>query len=99
MNLFKAGPEGPEEVIDILFEAPGVRLEKITSFGHSSPEGFWYEQEENEWVSLIEGWARIDFADGRHVILKAGDHLLIPAYEGHRVAETSKPAIWLCLFA
>ncbi len=67
--------------------------------GDVSPAGFWYDQEETEWVSLLSGCALLEFS-GCIVFLERGDTLRIPAHKKHRVAATSvSPAcIWLCLF-
>lgn len=40
----------PEEYVEALFPEQGVLLERIISTGQSSPEGFWYDQERDEWV-------------------------------------------------
>ena len=58
MNLFENIPESaPEEVLTELLSAEGVRIERIVSFGQASPEGFWYDQIEDEWILLLEGSA------------------------------------------
>ena len=48
-----------EELIETLLSTPEVRIERIVSLGHSSPEGFWYDQEQNEWILLVQGAARL----------------------------------------
>ena len=88
-----------EQFSDLL-KRPGLRIERIVSTGQSSPEGFWYDQPEGEWVLLIEGEARLRFADeteARH--LKAGDYLDIPAHRRHRVDWTAptQTTIWLAV--
>lgn len=101
-NLFDGIPPPlPHEHVDLLHAAAGVRLERIVSLGHSSPEDFWYDQEEDEWVAVLRGRARIAFDDGSpEVELGPGDHVLIPAHWRHRVAWTTptEPTIWLALF-
>lgn len=99
MNVFEPGPKGPKETVEILFEDGAVRIEKITSYGHTSPPGFWYDQEEAEWVTLLAGEARVGFLDGSAKHLAAGETLLIPAHCRHRVEATSSPAVWLCVFS
>ena len=88
-----------EQFSDLL-KRPGLRIERIVSTGQSSPEGFWYDQPEGEWVLLIEGEARLRFADeteARH--LKAGDYLDIAAHRWHRVDWTAptQTTIWLAV--
>jgi len=86
------------EQINPLFQTPHLRLEQIISYGTSSAENFWYDQDENEWVLLAKGEAVLEFEQDRKVLLKAGDYLLIPAHERHRVESCSKDAVWLALF-
>jgi len=100
-NIFTGIPAAlPEELSHELASGRRFRLERIVSRGHASPEGFWYDQEEDEWVLLIDGEARLDFDDGRSVSLAAGDYLLIPAHCRHRVAWTDpeQDTVWLALF-
>ena len=45
-NLFADIPgDLPEELSHTLLGTPGLRIERTVSLGHSSPEGFWYDQE------------------------------------------------------
>ena len=60
--------------------ALGPRIERIVSQGHASPEGFWYDQDEPEWVALLQGAAELEFEDGRRHSMGAGDWLAIPAH-------------------
>jgi cupin 2 domain-containing protein len=75
-----------------------MRLERIVSNGHASPDGFWYDQDEHKGVLLMEGEAEIEFAEGEPAHLKRGDALNLPAHTRHRVTFTSRPAIWLAVF-
>ena len=92
MNLFEL-PAGihREEIADILWQTEALRVERIVSWGQVSPEGFWYDQEEDEWVSVLEG---------TKTRLGRGDALFLPAHVRHRVSFTSKepPCVWLCVF-
>jgi len=93
-------PEG-EERIETLLAAPGFRLERIHSCGASSPKDFWYDQPEQEWVTLLQGSAQIRFADEPVPIeLNRGDSLLISAHRRHRLERTDlhPGTIWLALF-
>jgi cupin 2 domain-containing protein len=91
----------PDEVIETLLAASALRIERIVSHGQHSPPGFWYDQDEHEWVMLLQGAARLRFADGdRSVDMLPGSHVLIAAHEKHRV-EWTKPdedSIWLAVF-
>jgi cupin 2 domain-containing protein len=100
MNLFADLPdEFSEEVAQTLLNADGVRIERIVSLGHASPEGFWYDQDENEWVLLLKGAARLRFEE-HTVELGPGGFLNIPAHTKHRVEWTTpdEPTIWLAVF-
>lgn len=90
-------PAGREEIFEEILRRPGVRLERIISDGQSSPPGFWYEQDYDEWVILLQGEARLEYADGQLIDLSVGDSLLIPAGCPHRVAYTAPRTIWLAL--
>ncbi len=101
-NIFDQIPENaPEELVTELVSADGVRIERIVSFGQSSPDGFWYDQEENEWVLLLEGSAMLRFEEGDSVDLKPGDHLNIPAGCRHRVEKTDQNCrtVWIAIFS
>ena len=100
-NIFDNLPEqAKDEVFDDLLRAESVRIERIVSQGHTSPEEGWYDQDEHEWVIVLRGGARIAFDDGGEVALTAGDYLHIPAHRRHRVSWTdpSQPTVWLAVF-
>ena len=90
----------PEELFTTLLRTDNVRIERIVSRGHASPAGFWYDQEENEWVIILEGAAAVQFEDAAEPVeLRRGSCLNIPAHVRHRVAWTD-PAVktvWLAI--
>lgn len=92
-------PAAPER-IEVLAEDRDVRIERIVSRGHSSPDGFWYDQSEVERVLLLRGAARLEFGDGRTLDLRPGDWVHLAAHERHRVAWTDpdQDTIWLAIF-
>lgn len=77
-----------------------VRVERIVSRGHVSPPDFWYDQPQSEWVAVVKGHARLRFADGTVLELRAGDHLTIPPHARHRVDWTTpdEETIWIAVF-
>lgn len=75
----------------------GLLVERIVSWGHSSPENVWYDQDHDEWVTVLEGHAGLGYADGREVTLHRGESLLIPRHVRHRVIFTSSPCLWLAV--
>ena len=48
------------EVTETLLTGNGLRFERIVSHGQASPDGFWYDQTEAEWVMVLTGRARVD---------------------------------------
>jgi cupin 2 domain-containing protein len=88
-----------QEILEILITEKAIRLERIISTGQITPIGQWYDQSDHEWVILLQGFAEISYEDGSKVSLKAGDYLLIPAHQKHRVEFTSNnpPCIWLAI--
>ena len=99
-NLFTAPDAGAGgEHIEVLASGAACRVERIVSCGHTSPAGFWYDQDQDEWVSLLSGAARLLFEDGRSLTLAPGDHLLIPAHCRHRVEWThpEQSTVWVAV--
>lgn len=100
-NLFKNLPENAgAEHFQTLISSDSVRIERIISFPNNPLSEEWYDQEEHEWVMVLQGNGVIVFDDYRIVTLNAGDHLNIPAHQKHRVVKTSKDeaTIWLAAF-
>jgi cupin 2 domain-containing protein len=101
-NLFEDYPEEFDgEFVEDLVAEDGVRIERIVSQGHASPDGFWYDQDEDEWVLLLAGSAGLVFEDEeQEVVLRPGDHIRIPAHRRHRVSWTAsdKETLWLAVF-
>lgn len=98
-----AGPLPPEgqEHTQVLLATETMRLERIHSCGAISAPGFWYQQEEEEWVCLLQGSASLQFADEKGPrLLQRGDSMLIRAGRRHRVMATDPDpgTIWLALF-
>jgi cupin 2 domain-containing protein len=98
-NLFgDLAPHLPDELFTTLLNADELRIERIVSHGHASPEGFWYDQDQHEWVIVLKGAARLSFED-ETLEMKPGDFLNIPAHKRHRVEWTTpdEPTIWLAV--
>ncbi len=99
-NLFADLPQTlPDELFTTLLEAATVRIERIVSLGHAAPEGFWYDQDQHEWVVVLKGAARLRFEREDAVVLKPGDFINIPAHKRHRVEWTTpdEPTCWLAV--
>jgi len=90
--------QGSQESFDSLLHGRGgLLVERIVSYGHTTPEGEWYDQERDEWVTVLEGEAKLGYEDGREVTLGKGDHAFLPRRAKHRVIYTSSPCIWLAV--
>ena len=100
-NLYDNIPaQLPEELFTDILKTDDFRVERIVSQGHASPEGFWYDQDQNEWVMVLEGAARIRFEDRADAVeLRPGDYLTIPAHKRHRVEWTvpDQRTVWLAI--
>ena len=101
-SLFAELPESlPEELLENLAVSQNVRIERIISTGQSSPDGFWYDQDEAEWVVVLRGEAGLEFEDQtERKRLYPGNYVLIPPHRKHRVLWTSpdEPTVWLAVF-
>ena len=89
-----------EEQIESLIDGANMRIERIVSTGQASPDGFWYDQPDDEFVVLLAGAARLRFeADDLGLDLKPGDWVEIPAHVRHRVewTQADPPTIWLAV--
>ncbi len=80
---------------EILFHK-NVKIEKIIS--SDSPDSTIYEQEQDEWVLLLEGKATLAI-NNQLINLEKGDYLYIPAHTPHQVIKTSSQplCIWLAI--
>lgn len=89
-----------EEAFETLLVHGKVRFERIVSQGHTAPAEGWFDQDEHEWVLVLEGAGRLLFEDGRELELRRGDHVDIPAHVRHKVAWTDpdRPTVWLAVF-
>ncbi|MDD5157408.1 cupin domain-containing protein [Sulfurimonas sp.] len=100
LNIFELIPATlQDELFEELASKGGVKIERIVSFGHTTPESQWYDQNSDEWVILLKGEAVISFQDESDIRLMAGDYLNILAHKKHRVSWT-KPdtqTIWLAV--
>jgi cupin 2 domain-containing protein len=104
-NLFHPPPDATlGERFDDLLTRPGCRIERIVSHGQASPPGFWYEQDWDEWVLIVQGQAVLGFEDqaaGKAWTqsLNVGDYCFIPAGQRHRVELTAQdvPTVWLAV--
>lgn len=107
-NLFSdipgkpADPSNPaDEIVEVIAQSPHVRIERIVSTGQASPEGFWYDQDEAEWVIVLQGEARLRFENQEPTLhMRRGDYVLIPPHTKHRVEWTTpaESTVWLAVY-
>lgn len=98
-NFFENIPEkGKDEVFDELVKDENVLVERIVSEGHISSE--WYDQEENEFCSILRGAADLLFEGKEHPVrMNPGAWVLIPAHAKHKVTWTApnEPTVWIAV--
>ena len=99
-SLGRGLPGLAAELIETLCRRPGLRIKRIISTGQATPEDEWYDQEDDEFVLLVAGAARLLIAgEGQERELRPGDWVLLPAHCRHRVTwtESDPPAVWLAI--
>lgn len=99
-NIFEAIPKNrDDEFFELLEQNEKVKIERIVSKGHTSPETGWSDQENDEWVLLLKGAAILVFESGGEVNLAAGDYINIPARTKHKVTWTDREVetVWLAI--
>jgi cupin 2 domain-containing protein len=101
-NIAADIPENiPVEIFEVIISSDKIRIERIITKGQSSPENFWYDQDENEFVIVTKGKAKLKFEDeDGSVELNEGDYINIPSHKKHRVEWTDpeNETIWLAVF-
>ncbi len=96
-NLFRNIPvDLPEELFETLAQSGSTSIKRIVSKGHTTD---WYDQQENEFVVVLKGAARLEFDKGQFREMGPGDCMLIPARVKHRVAwtEADSETVWLAV--
>ena len=100
-NVFADLPGDPsQEVFQTLLTTGTFRVERIVSQGQASPEGFWYDQGDDEWVLLLSGAARLRFEEEDQAVeLTPGSFVSIAAHRRHRVEWTdpTQMTVWLAI--
>ena len=74
-NVFCGIPSDlPDELFTTIHSAGSLRIERIVSQAHASPPGFWYDQDQHEWLLVLQGMrqsssraslSRCNFSRGR----------------------------------
>lgn len=97
-NLFADIPENlRDELIEKILQTSSFRIERIVSPGHCSPNGFWFDQDEHEWVILLKGSVILRFEDQpENITMNPGNYINILKHRRHRVGwtDTEQETIW-----
>lgn len=100
-NLFADIPENlRDELVETILQTSSFRIERIVSRGHCSPDGFWYDQDEYEWIILLKGSAILRSEDqSENIIMNPGSYIDIEKHRRHRVEWTDpgQETIWLAI--
>ena len=90
----------PDEVVDLLVEREGLRIERIVSTGQTTPQDQWHDQETGEWVLVAAGAVRLRIeGENEDRELGEGEWIFLPAHCRHRVTWTraEPPTVWLAI--
>ena len=93
-------PHATDEHFQPLARGPHTLVERIVSYGQTTPADTWLQQERNEWVLVLRGKARLLLrGEAREVELGPGDAITIPSGQEHRVTMTDPdgPTVWLAV--
>ena len=88
-----------DETFTTLVENEYIKIEKIVTSGQISEKDFWYDQEWDEFVLVLEGSAVITF-ETKEVTLVRGDSIYINAHEKHQISwsDPKHVTLWLAVF-
>lgn len=86
------------ENTEIIVKNGSLKIEKIVSNNAKTKEGYWYNQKTDEFVIVLKGSARLLFTNGKSILMKKGDYIIIPKKTKHKVLQTSKNCVWLAFF-
>lgn len=99
-NIFDLMPTDlSAEVFNTLVGTDNIKIERIVSKGHVSPKQGWYDQQQNEWVIVLQGGASIEIEDKGVIDLQPGGYINIPSRTKHRVTWTDEniETVWLAV--
>ena len=100
MNIFNQIPKDlKDELFEDIINTDSLKIERIISYGHTSPKTGWYESEKSEWVIVLKGEAVLSFENSDDVKLATGDYINIAALKKHKVSWTlpNVETIWLAI--
>ena len=92
MNIYDYLSPQNGETFTALLEHKNIKINRIVSSANVEP--IEYNQEEDEWLVLLEGEATL-LIENEEKILTKGETLFIPAKVPHTVMKTSRGTVWL----
>jgi len=99
-NIFNNIPaQLNQELFQDIISKDGIKIQRIVSQGTSTQDDKWYNQENDEWVIILQGRAILSFEDDSDIKLSSGDYIHIPAHKKHKVSWTSshEQTVWLAV--
>ena len=93
-NIFEYEIPKRGEVFDTLLSHKNIKIIKIVS--SNDIEDIEYIQDEDEWVVLLKGGAKLQIND-RVEELKEGDYIFIPSFTPHKVLSVELDTLWLAI--
>jgi cupin 2 domain-containing protein len=98
-NFFSDLPTSQlEKLIENVFQAEHVRIERIVLTGQPSSHELWCDHPEGKWLILLRGFASLEIqgeSQGQRLLF--GDYIYIPPHQKHRIHSTSEKQTVVCL--
>ena len=85
------------EIFNSLLHDKNIVVQRIISNGQVTPKNKPYYQKQDEWVIVLQGYAKLKIQNKGIIVLNKGDYYFIPRHTKHWVTYTSKKpkVIWL----
>lgn len=90
-------PPSNSELFETIAQSKHTTIERIISYGQTTPDDQPYHQTHDEWVMVIKGEANLKIEHIGEITLQANDSIFIPKNHRHWVTYTSNPTIWLAV--
>ncbi|MDR1461333.1 MAG: cupin domain-containing protein, partial [Campylobacteraceae bacterium] len=91
MSIFDKKSPNSDEIFEILHKQKNIEITHIVS--SSKLSDILYDQDEDEFVIVLEGEAVLNIEEQR-VCLKKGEYIFIKAHEKHRVLNCKDNTHW-----
>ena len=97
-NIYSNIPASQKgEIFSSLLHDKNIVIQRIISNGQITPTKDPYYQEQDEWVIVLQGAAKLKIENKGMITLNKGDYYFIPKHTKHWVTYTSKKpkVVWL----